>query len=74
MSNRTNSVEPGFALLPRGDVRKQTLEYLHEYFKANPDAVLTVTNTIDRTALLDFERGKRHTLGSLRGYPRKRRE
>ena len=73
MSKTTDFVEPAFALVPRGDVKEQTLEYLRNFFRDNPDHVLTVSNTITRQTLRDLLRGKRSSLASFRGEPRRRK-
>ena len=73
MSRTKNLVEPGFSLLPRGDVKSQTMEYLNTFFDNNPDETLTVTLTMTRQSVLDYARGKRTSLASLRGQPKRRK-
>lgn len=66
-------VEPAFSLMPRGDLKTQTLDFLDTFFQENPDDVLTVTMTVTRQSVRDFRNKKRTGLASFRGEPRKRR-
>lgn len=73
MATKNTNVQPSFSLSPRGDLANQTIEYLDNFFRENPDDTLRVTTTITGKAFRDYKHKRRVSLATFQGTPTRRR-